>query len=88
MLRENKMTDSPKPDEILKWRGKLLAELSDDDLAVVQTTLKNMHEATENIKWSPEYAKKFKGQPVPDINPHFTKLKAAVDKELEDRKKV
>ena len=77
------MTEEP-----LKWRGKFISELSNDDLAVVQTTLKNMHEATENIKRSDDYTKRFAGQPVPDINPHFTKLKNAVDKELEDRKKL
>lgn len=75
-------------EEILKWRGKPIAELSNDELAVVQTTLKNMHESTENIKWTPGYAERFKGQPVPEINPHFTKLKNAVDKEMEDRKKL
>lgn len=75
-------------EEILKWRNKPISELSNDDLAVVQATLNNMFTTNENIKWTPGYSKRFAGQPVPEINPHFTKLKAAVDKEMEDRKKV
>lgn len=75
-------------EEILKWRGKPITELSVDDLTVVQTTLKNMFETNMNIKFDPKYADRFKGQSVPDINPHFAKLRNAIDKEIEDRKKT
>lgn len=80
-------TAEEKPEPPLLWRKTPITDLSDKDITVVQITLKNMFDSHTNIRSSPEYQKKFKGQPLPDINPYFMKLKTAVDAEIEKRKK-
>ena len=71
--------------EPLKWRGKFIDELSDDELKAGKEALDNMFKTYENNKASDEYKKRYEHRELPPINPHFELVLKAITDKLENK---
>lgn len=69
----------------MKWRGKEVDALTDDELAEAKTNLDQMYSDLVTKRSTEKFTKLMKNQPTPPINPAFQQLLTEVTQEISKR---
>lgn len=70
----------------MKFFGKEISELTDDELWKASLSLQSMMDNNNSIRNTNRFKKKFEKQSEPGLNPAFVELKNSIEQELIDRK--